>query len=482
MNRRVKLLFLMASYLLTTIYVLARDPKVEDFIVTLDCPDSVVAVGGTQLIMANVIVNEVVKQTEWEVSGDLNVKYTWTGNTIAPSQIPVELNSNIYLKKQPTVSNILDDAKVALTCTAGFIYFDLNAVPVREEILTCAYIGFPKSPVESEKWTVVKIDLDSVALADFIGDKTDGTKVYATSKKTSENISIQLKVTPTGVSLPNDFVYWNGGNSCNNQLQRMVSKSSLKENGETVTAKIDFVDEVFPSISAFIGVFYVFNGPPVASEVNVNVTSKEYTNSNPEYNVVVPIDVYGQANILPYEKKEKTFNIYYENKKWKFVFVNIAQEVKWGTRSLGRTDIPDPFANPFPLGMGMATNTTESEKKAEACLDLTPDEIQKIPPRFHYWVEDIVELHELFHINDWRTNYYTPSMKKAEVSIEKFEIPVILTNLDPFKVLDDKKADFNYMIDDEIELVRDDYYALSEGDADDYTLDYYQAFVDVLEP
>jgi hypothetical protein len=267
------------------------------------------------------------------------------------------------------------------------------------------------------------VEFDSVSSADFIGESS-GVKVYATSKG-SGNVVVQLKVTPSGVTLPSGFVSWNGGSAGSDQLQRILSKASLIEAGEAITASAN-------SETVFNGRVYVFNGAPNPASVYIHVPVTRNDS------IATPFGLTDRAEIWYPDDK---YLIYYESKKWKFVFDEVYYEIKWGVNNGGRADVPNPAANPFPLGMGMSTNSTEYEKKTQAKDDLTPNDIGW-PTRDCYWASALSQQHELFHVSDWLNNYYTPKVYEAESWIEAQEDEVTLSNLVPNDVLNTRKSSF----------------------------------------
>lgn len=286
---------------------------------------------------------------------------------------------------------------------------------------THSYAGLSKSVDVA----VVKVDLDSVTSSDFIGD-SGSEKVYATSKGLGD-VTVQLKVSPSGITLPTGFVSWTGGSAGADQLQRIVSKSSLIESGEGVTATA-------AGGSVFNGRIYVFEGSPPGAAVNANVAvTRDDSICSQPFGVTARGDAWTPT---------ETYKVYYESKKWKFVFDTVAYEIKWGINSGGHTDVPNGAANPFPLGMGMPPSSTETQKKTQAKSDLTPDAIGRAP-RLCYWSSLLTQRHEQFHASDWRDNYYTPKIQEAETWIETQEEAVTLSNLTPAGVLNGKKPDFH---------------------------------------
>jgi hypothetical protein len=274
---------------------------------------------------------------------------------------------------------------------------------------------------------VAEVLLDNVSNADSIGD-LNGRAVYATAKAAGANVTITLKTNPAGVALPDGTVTWTGGNPSASQMSRTVSKVALIEGGMDVTA-------VAGSSQVKVKV-YVFEGPPTAAATTVNITRTRD-------DTIVQANEFGACLSAPASlAATKTYKIYYSNKKWKFVFEKVEYEVKWGVHSLGRTDVPDGSANPFPLGMGMDEESAEAEKRAQAILDLTPNENGGILLS-KYWSEALTISHETYHMDDWEGNYFRPMIPDVEDSIELTEVAVTLYNLDPTAVLNDKKNTFN---------------------------------------
>ena len=310
---------------------------------------------------------------------------------------------------------------------------------------------------------ITKVELDTVSSADFIGDD-NGTKVFA-SAQGSGQVTIQLKASPSSVSLPSGFVSWSGGSSGSNQLQRIISKSALIEAGETVTATT-WGNDVFK------GRVYVFDGTPSPSGVNIDVTVTRDDSIASPFGVTVRGEAWSPA---------ETYDIYYENKKWKFVFEKVAYEIKWGINNGGRTNVPDGTASPFPLGMEMNPASTEAQKKTQAKSDLTPDAIGRAP-RTLYWSSALTSQHELFHVSDWLDNYYAPKTQEAETWIETQEEEVTLSNLTLSAVLNAKKSDFHDKLIEKTNEAQTDYNPDKETRAYGDGKDEYQTLADSIVP
>lgn len=292
-----------------------------------------------------------------------------------------------------------------------------------------------------------------------------GNRTVFASAQGSGQVTMQLKASPSGVSLPSGFVSWSGGSSGSDQLQRTISKSALIETGETITATTCGRDVVKSKV-------YVFHGAPSASGVNINVTVTR------DDSIASPFGVTDRGEAW---SPSETYSVYYENKKWKFVFEEIAYEIKWGINNGGRTDVPDGTASPFPLGMEMALTSTEGQKKTQAKSDLTPNATGRAP-RTRYWSAALTSQHELFHVSDWRDSYYTPKVQEAETWIESQEEVVTLSNLAPATVLAAKKFDFHDKLIEKTNEAQIDYNPDKETRAYGDGKDDYQALAGSIVP
>ncbi len=325
-------------------------------------------------------------------------------------------------------------------------------------------------------FVVAGIELDGVANADFIGDSADERAVYATNKKTGGYVEIALKTDPAEITLPENLISWVGGNPGETQMTRKVSRAELIEAGEEVTATYCGTSEVKLTV-------YVFKGPPEPADANIDITVTQDDNIVPNY-------AFGVVDRGEIFSPQEEYKIYYKDKKWNFVFEEVSYEILWGVNSdniVDRRDVPDPNADPFPLGLNnMDPNSTEEEKKSQAKEDLTPDAIG-IPPRTHYWSSALTEQHEQFHVNDWIDNFYTPTIHDEDGFqewIEEQEEDVTVDNLVPADVLQLKEPDFKSKLYDKTLEANSDY---RENDGHELRAygdgkDDYQDLADSIEP
>lgn len=278
----------------------------------------------------------------------------------------------------------------------------------------------------------IVISVDSITGADLIGDDGVGNVHYATNQHASNEVVIQLSVSPSNANIT---VNWSGGVAGANQLQRKVSRASLNYGGEQVTADVcgDYV---------FNGTFHTYKAPPGAASVVLN-------QSIVRDDSIVQMGMFGLCQHI----LSPSFNIpvYYENGKFKFSFQQINYTTKWGAIS-ALTDIPTSAvnSNPFPLGYAMSPSSSEYQKKSQAKTDLTPDS-GGVAPRSKYWAKAITEVHENFHISDFRDNYFTAALAATESWLEAQEIDVEPNLLDPNEALDSILLDLDDRISSDLE-------------------------------
>ena len=188
-------------------------------------------------------------------------------------------------------------------------------------------------------------------------------------------------------------------------------------------------------MSPFLLKIYVFRGAPAAANVVIDIPTDGTRDDS-----VAAQDDYG-ATVRDVFTFTDEYSIYYQDAKWHFVFEKVKHSVKWGLNNNIPGDVPDPAANPFPLGKNVNANSKEQDKRRWAKMDLTPC-ADGVPPRWRYWSKAIAQKHELYHVHDWLRNYYTPAMTDAETWIEAQEVAVTLSKLDPTAVLNTKSGDF----------------------------------------
>jgi len=270
---------------------------------------------------------------------------------------------------------------------------------------------------DSVSVTVVEITLSSIS-ADHIGTDESGQEIYATNDEGGD-VNIVLQVNPSGVSLPANYISWTGGSAGASQLERTVSVSTLQTSGVDVKAEVD-------GASIFDAKIYIFPGPDVNEDLEV-VTNRSFGSVNFPPNSLGAVDRNGA--ITASTVSQPVLDYYYESGEWKFVLVRLEYTLPWGVRSLGLTDVTDPNANPFPLGLGMSVFSTESEKRNQAFLSLYPN-AQGIPLFYGYYSSSLVFQHEIFHMDDWSNNYFDPEMVDLESDFEDGGIDVDLSNID----------------------------------------------------
>jgi hypothetical protein len=249
----------------------------------------------------------------------------------------------------------------------------------------------------------------SVAGADLIGTR-QGIDIYATS--VGEGGAVVIDV--SNLSDAATTVTWKGGSPGDSRLQRLVNRSLLNEAGERVTAEAN-------GRTLFDGQVHVFQGAPVSSEVAIH---QEMHRDD----TAVPLKVFGISLIAANSPKTQ-YQVYYTAGKWRFIFERLSYRITWGVHSLGRADVLDPAANPFPVGLGMSDDSSEKQKKEKAKADLTPNGDGNVP-RSAYYSSKLVEEHEQFHHRDF-LQFLTPKMLEVESFIEAQEVTVTSTCLNP---------------------------------------------------
>jgi len=290
--------------------------------------------------------------------------------------------------------------------------------------------------------SLAKIELDSVENADYIYDIENKNYFYATSVKASEYVVIRLKTVPSTAMLPANTITWQGGVEGANQLERKVSKATLREQAWTVIAQYYSQQVVFE--------IYVFKAAPDAQSA---VIIK---------NTIQDANVFNLPGISPtahgiawyggtYIDLTTQADIYYKDKKWLFVLNSLSYHFRWDVRSLLRSDVPSAIASPFPLGFTMAANSTEQQKKTAAKADLAPD-VTGRPTRAYYWVESFTKDHELYHVDDFHSNYYLVQLGLAEAKFEAVGNAVDVTagTLVPLVILPFKENQFKTIIVPEV--------------------------------
>ena len=280
------------------------------------------------------------------------------------------------------------------------------------------------------------IALDSVEHADYIGDLADGQKVYCTSQKANDYVTIKLKTIPQNVTLPEGIVKWEGGDSGSNHLERKVKRSELIENGLSITASVGNVAKTRIKI-------YVF--PAKLEHIDVDLKLNVMRNDE----IIGAREAFGLTLIDYLSNSGKGCRcpqydcyIYYQDKTWKCVLKSVSYTIEWGLNEsgLGRTNIsPVTVAeiSPFPLGKGMDNDTSESTRIQVAHDDFVPRP-STIPhaqsqvmnsKREYYWCRDLTKKHELFHISDWEEHARNALNEVNLVIASQISIPVTVDNL-----------------------------------------------------
>lgn len=283
------------------------------------------------------------------------------------------------------------------------------------------------------------IALDTVEGADYIGTVgVPATLYYATSRKDGDAVIIKLKTVPAVDYIFIPAVTWSGGAEGVNQMERVVSRSTLCESGVFVTAHVG-------TTSVFIGRVYVFRAKP--DETDVLIEKTEFQNnefcSAADFGIVI-----FNGSAAP----NTEYGTYYEAGFWKFVFKKATYVLGWGVTNCDRTDLPETEVNadPFPVGWKCPNHNTEKQKKECAQTDLDPDKYSSIgrPSREHYWSSAFSIRHEKFHMTDYHDNFYTVQLKLAEQNFESDNNAdkVTITTLNPDEQLSSKKLQMDRRI------------------------------------
>ena len=323
---------------------------------------------------------------------------------------------------------------------------------------------------DSASIALVKGEIENVSGADYIGDISSQEKVFATNVS-DETALFNLKVTPSGVELPEGFITWSGGTQGTDQFHRRVSRSKLKENGVLLTAYM----LQSPTAKARV---YVFEAEPVASDVKISYKIKKDKS-------ILSAGEFGKMEAYAWDP-DITIRSYYKDKNWKFVFEKISHQIKWEIQSLQRTNVTSGDMKPFPNGYLMPKNSTQFERKTKAKEDLKPNpkNLYEKPTRDYYWTSVLTTKHEQFHISDWTNGYYAPGMEEAESAIENMEVPITLGNLDPNKAIKDKAKDFSTEIINKTDDASLKYDAKVQAEARAYSdgKSAYQSLSDSIKP
>lgn len=261
----------------------------------------------------------------------------------------------------------------------------------------------------------------SVEGAELIGT-LKGAKIYATSVNNGGVVVVSL----ADVSATATTVTWSGGSPGATPLQREVGRSLLNRAGEWVVAYAN-------GQILFEGRFHVFEGAPAESAVAIRSVAHRDEKSLEG----LPEDAFGTTRFFtepPNVQKAPSaqYHVYYSRRKWRFTFESVSYEFTWGMRSRDRTDVDNPKADPFPIGLGMPVTSSEYEKKARAKADLSPDRNGHVA-RSSYYSSELVRQHELFHQKDF-VKYFTRRMAEMELLIESQAVAVTPSCLDPNQV------------------------------------------------
>lgn len=292
------------------------------------------------------------------------------------------------------------------------------------------------------------VTLGSVTGADYIGN--DGDNVYAAG---ADNGYVTITLNSSDPNVPVD---WEGGEPGNSQLQRRVHKTTADS---TYHLKAKVYGQTV--LRARIRVYR--RAPSSPCDVTVNVSPVQ------DNDVLLGFNQderpFGAAwigeNLFAADEQ---YNVYYDNKKWKFCFSYIGYDVRWGTTNLQRADVTNPNANPFPLGYQMASNSSEYSKKFTAKQDLRPL-FGNWATYEHYWSSAAVRAHELDHISYWTNDFYVAKMREAGSWIATQEVDVTLQQMEPGQVLSSKITSFHNKIVEKTNEALGQYNLTSEAHA-----------------
>jgi hypothetical protein len=299
----------------------------------------------------------------------------------------------------------------------------------------------------------VKISLDSVNNADYIDTDGSNCRVYATAKAATGNVEIILAADPPAATLPDRFVNWSGGTAASSQLKRLLAKQNLQSSGVPISASAG-------SSTTIKTKTYVFPEAPSTTTLATNVSLKQDTTLTIADDSTVGV-FNGPSDAM---SPNDTYDIYYANKSWKFMFKSVTFDAKYNVDGHGRGDVTSGNLDPFPLGRGMNEDSTQAERKAQAKSDLTPcsDPVQMTAvfqgnsytfsvvgavPGIAYWSSAMATQHETKHFTDWYPTYYACLVTvKTWVEQDTQAVAVTLQNLDPATVLAGQKNSFNTML------------------------------------
>ena len=236
--------------------------------------------------------------------------------------------------------------------------------------------------------------LYSVENADYIGEKI-GRKIYAAAKGT-DNISIKLNLEPSGADMA--LLAWSGSNAGTDNLERIVPASNLITNGLNITA-------TYAGENVFKGKVYVLPGAPAtnaAATVTTTLTLSSEVELDPDW-------FGGFFRVDAWDKATYDYLVYYKNKKWKVVLNGVTCNYRYNIQNVGRTDITNGSIDPFPLGMGMSSNTTQNARRQQAVDDFTPIDNSGwwVPPQSQYCCPSFFDDHERFHYVDLTRSNHT---------------------------------------------------------------------------
>jgi hypothetical protein len=267
---------------------------------------------------------------------------------------------------------------------------------------------------------VLNVALDSVSNADYIGAK-NGQRIYATAKGTND-VVISLLVQPETFGVP--YVFWTAGTAGNNHLERKVSTTTLNQSGQTIRA-------LYAGKEVFNGKIFIYPSKPEQTQTNTTLT----TSLTLDHSVALKDNWFGGFAQGDAANSNATYNytVYYENKKWKAVLNSVSCAYRYNVQDCGKTDVPDPAANPFPVGAGLSSNSTQQALRQAAKIDFTPVQNTAswwVPPQVHYCSLELVDEHEHFHYTDWTQNYYPTMIHQIETAFEVIEKPVTLNSID----------------------------------------------------
>jgi len=275
----------------------------------------------------------------------------------------------------------------------------------------------------------VSITLDNVTGADYIGDQS-GTEVYATHQRASTPASVTLKKMPSDAVIPSGFITWSGGQTGADSMERLVSCSALQENGIAVYAHAD-------SMVLFTSAFYIYAGrpvPPCTPSVSPTTTRKDD---------LVPAHAHG---VMCRGRIDPSFQLYYEAGNWRVSVAAYEHEEFWGLANRPHLNVNCNLPSPFPLAHNMPGDLVAGWPNNDAEVRLVAGTSMRQPspsmpaPYQYYRSEDIITLHELEHINHFRSIPHQ-DLHQCTDALEQWSAQVTVDLLQPVVALSEALVD-----------------------------------------